>query len=195
MDRSNEEILMKSVLYLLSKIQDKDSREKYLRLYNSILDDFTTAPAAVKYHHNWMGGLYVHTEQVMNIAVDMFNDWKDNLNIKLDDIIIVSFIHDLDKMYRYELRPESERKKNKVFYLFKTRKDKHNYSNEMEVLRILAGYNISLTKEQTEALAWHEGGWSDASFLKHKSNSQLPVIIHIADLFSAKILKKQRNVE
>ena len=56
-------------------------------------------------------------------------------------------------------------------------------------MRILAKYSISLTRQQTEALAWHHGGWSDAS-KTYKSNSQLAAIIHIADLFSARVLKK-----
>lgn len=179
---------MKSILYLLSKIQDKDLQEKYLNLYYSVIDDFGTAPAAVKYHHNWKGGLYIHTEQVMNIAVDMFNNWKNNISIKLDDVIIVSFIHDLDKMYKYERRPESERVRGKPFYYYKY-KEKATYTPEMDVLRILAEYGISLTRQQTEALAWHHGGWSNVA-KSYKSNSQLAAIVHIADLFSARVLKK-----
>ena len=179
---------MKSIFSLLCSIQNKELRKKYTNLYLAIREDFTTAPAAVKYHHNWEGGLYIHTEQVMNIAVDLFNDWKDKLIVKLDDIIIVSFIHDLDKMYRYELRPLSEKKDDKPFYTYKY-KERATYPPEMDVMRILAKHGILLTKEQTEALAWHHGGWSDAS-KTYMSNSQLAAFIHVADLFSARVLKK-----
>ena len=179
---------MKSILYFLRRIQNEELREKYINLWYAIEKDFTIAPAAVKYHHNWQGGLYIHTEQVMNIAVDLFNEWKDKLTVKLDDIIIVSFIHDLNKMYKYKLRPLSEKEKNKPFYTYKY-KEKTTYPSEMDVLRILAEHNISLTRQQTEALAWHHGGWSDASKV-YKSNSQLAAFIHIADLFSARVLKK-----
>ena len=182
---------MKSIFDLLNKIQNKELREKYTNLYVAIRKDFTTAPAAVKYHHNWHGGLHLHTEQVMNIAMDLFNDWKDKLTVELDDIIIVSFIHDLDKMYRYELRPLSEKKDNKPFYTYK-HKDTATYPPEMDVMRILAKHGISLTRQQTEALVWHHGGWSDAAKV-YKSNSQLAAFIHVADLFSARILKKVRE--
>lgn len=182
---------MKSILYFLRSIQNEELKEKYLNLYNTIEKDFTTAPAAVKYHHNWQGGLNTHTEQVINIAVNLFNKWKDELTINLDDVIIVSFIHDLDKMYKYELRPLSEKKDNKPFYAYK-HKSGATYPPEMDVLRILAKHGISLTREQTEALAWHHGGWSDAS-KTYKSNSQLAAIVHVADLFSARVLKKVRE--
>ena len=181
----------KSILYFLSKIQNEKLREKYLNLYNAIEKDFTTAPAAVKYHHNWQGGLYTHTMQVINIAVNLFNKWEDELDVKLDDVIIVSFIHDLDKMYKYELRPLSEKKDNKPFYAYK-HKNRATYPPEMDVLRILAEHGISLTREQTEALAWHHGGWSDAS-KTYRSNSQLAAFVHVADLFSARVLKKVRE--
>ena len=127
----------------------------------------------------------------MNIAVDLFNDWKDKLTVNLDDVIIVSFIHDLDKMYKYELRPLSEEKEDKPFYPYK-HKNRATYPPEMDVLRILAEHGISLTREQTEALAWHHGGWSDAS-KTYRSNSQLAVFVHVADLFSARVLKKVRE--
>lgn len=181
---------MKSILYFLRRIQNKELRDKYIELYYAVKEDFTTAPAAVKYHHNWHGGLNTHTEQVMNIAVNLFNKWEDEFNVKLDDIIIVSFIHDLDKMYRYKLRPLSEKKENKPFYVYKY-KNRATYPPEMDVLRILAEHNISLTRQQTEALVWHHGGWSDAS-KTYKSNSQLAALIHIADLFSARVLKKMK---
>ena len=181
---------MKSILYFLSTIQDKETRKKYIGLYYDIEEDFTSAPAAVKYHHNWGGGLYTHTEQVMNIAVNLFDEWKEKLTVKLDDIIIVSFIHDLDKMYKYKLRPLSERKENEPFYTYKY-KEKATYPPEMDVIRILAEHGISLSRQQTEALAWHHGGWSSAA-KTYKSNSQLAAIIHIADLFSAKVLKKEK---
>ena len=181
---------MKSVLYFLRRIQNKELKDKYINLWYDIEKDFRTAPAAVKYHHNWQGGLYTHTEQVMNIAVDLFDEWKDKFTVKLDDIIIVSFIHDLNKMYKYKLRLLSEKKLNKPFYKYEN-KYKLTYPPEMDVLRILAEHNISLTRQQTEALAWHHGGWSDAS-KTYKSNSQLAALIHIADLFSARVLKKVR---
>lgn len=44
---------MKLILYFLGKIQNEELREKYINLYNAIEKDFATAPAAVKYHHNW----------------------------------------------------------------------------------------------------------------------------------------------
>ncbi|MGB9720315.1 MAG: 3'-5' exoribonuclease YhaM family protein [bacterium] len=64
----------------------------------TFMDKFRRAPAAKKIHHAGIGGLAVHTRNVMNLvsrACETFNF----LNVDL--LITGSFLHDVGKIYEY----------------------------------------------------------------------------------------------
>lgn len=69
---------------------------------------FITAPAAVKHHHNKLGGLFIHTYGVTLAAVNMIANYTDfpfcvNANnvINRDRVISAAMLHDICKREEY----------------------------------------------------------------------------------------------
>lgn len=97
---------MKSILEVLELISDSDTKSKILALYNSIDAEMDKFPASVKHHHYWPGGYRTHIEEVLNNALSIFNictlSGKLPAEVFLDDVIVCAFVHDLDKILRYD---------------------------------------------------------------------------------------------
>lgn len=54
-------------------------------------------------HQNWQGGYIQHLEEIMNIAIEMYHllDTKRTLTFTISDCILVLFLHDLEKPWKY----------------------------------------------------------------------------------------------
>jgi len=64
----------------------------------SFMEKFRKAPAAKKAHHAGIGGLAVHTRNVMNLVMNACQTF-DFLNVDL--LIVGSLLHDIGKIYEY----------------------------------------------------------------------------------------------
>ncbi len=79
--------------------------EPYLAIINNYMlhkveGGFETLPAAVKHHHNYMGGLIEHTYEVMKYTQLLAKEF--NVSKYMRDILILSaYFHDYGKLFGY----------------------------------------------------------------------------------------------
>lgn len=139
-------------------------------IYQSHKDNFKTAPGSEHNHQAWEGGYIDHLVEVMNIARLFYGAMNDKrkLQFTLSDVLIVLFLHDLEKSspdrikhytdrlwkrakakdkVRYQMFHEDEYK-NVWEYLNDSHKnaidfvegEKDNYSNGRRAMRPLAAF-------------------------------------------------------
>ncbi|MEO0185590.1 MAG: HD domain-containing protein [candidate division WOR-3 bacterium] len=84
----------------IDKVQNPFLRELLAQFITdkSFMDKFRRAPAAKKIHHAGIGGLAVHTRNVMKL-VSKACETFDFLNVDL--LVAGSFLHDIGKIYEY----------------------------------------------------------------------------------------------
>jgi len=178
--------------YLESMDEDNPCKLGLIQLYFQWKRRFEEMPAGAKNHHSQVGGLDIHTAQVINIALDMVEIRKPNVasEVSRDDIIIAGFLHDFSKvvMYRRLLPEEVERNNGREF---KFDSSLGMLDAETWTLQKCLEYRIPLTVEHVNALHYAEGGF--ATWVKQRNQpkwSKLGVIISCADVYSAMILGK-----
>lgn len=180
----NRDSHIEYLINTISEIEDKELKLILTTLFENetFFEKFITAPAAKRHHHNYRGGLLVHTNEVVEICKTISAIYED---INSDLLIAGAILHDIGKTETYE---------------YKSEKIDMNYEGVMlEHLFIGA----SIIKELTDSLEIsekikidlihlilsHHGelelGWGSAV------NPRLPeaVALHQADDMSAKITK------
>lgn len=90
----------------------KNINNKYLtELLNTIFEDqkllslYLKAPAGKKVHHNYLGGLAEHSLEVIKIVSSMYQLYQDRINWDL--LVTGSLLHDIGKIYEYDLNSPS----------------------------------------------------------------------------------------
>jgi len=178
------------IRFYLEKYLHENLKEKVLKLYESVNDDLNFWPASIKYHHNFIGGLYQHTLEVIEYALRMYDAFEEEFKKKLvlkSDVVLLAFVHDLEKIGKYVENKDynSEEFKPNV-YEFKYNYSKIDMNDCAQVVRICAKYGIILNDRQLNAITFAHGGWS----LDKGDMLSLAAIIHMADLFSITINAK-----
>lgn len=96
------------ITYLKNTISEIKDKELKLVLENifgdeNIFNRFIEAPAAKKHHHNYKGGLLVHTNEVIEICKSISNIYED---INHDLLISGAILHDIGKIETYDYDSE-----------------------------------------------------------------------------------------
>ena len=186
---NTEENKQKFITFFKNFIK-RDGSEKFLEwLSNS---DFFEAPASVKYHSNFRGGLCLHSilcfERLRKICIDEFG--KDNFEkfYSMETIAICGLLHDICKVdfYKEDMRNVKE---NGVWISvpYFTVDDKLPYGHGEKSVYILQGF-MRLSREEAMAINWHMGGFDQRvqggsysvgeAFDKHT----LALLLHLADM-------------
>lgn len=149
------------------------------------LELFKTAYGSSHNHQAWEGGYLNHVAEVMNIACALFEtlDSLRPLPFKLADALIVLFLHDIEKPWKYTTGPEGQR----ISVLNK---------EEAHVFRAkkLQEYGITLTPAQENALKYVEGEFNDYT-PKRRVMNELAAFCHLCDVTSARIWHDYPAVE
>jgi hypothetical protein len=111
----------------------------------------------------------------------------------LDDVILLTFIHDLDKLERYVVDGEVKSGERKGAVKFAHRHD-WMIDPYAKVVTMLAPYGIFLTDEQNHALAFQAGGWSEF-VSSHTDMSKLATLLHAADMLSSKCTSTREDLK
>jgi 3'-5' exoribonuclease len=99
---ANIEQTKKEITSLISKYINTDS-VFYIYLQDLIINnnDFWIWPAATKVHHNYTGGLAVHSLNVCKRSISTWEIYKgENLNLQL--LVAGSLLHDIGKLKEYK---------------------------------------------------------------------------------------------
>lgn len=79
----------------LNSIKNKDIKEITKRLYNEYQKGFYTYPAAIRFHHAYIGGLAYHTKTMLDLAVRFMEVYP---FINRDLVVSAIILHDLCKI-------------------------------------------------------------------------------------------------
>lgn len=177
---------MKEIRGYIEEIRMPALKKKLLKLLDDYEEKLRANPAAIKFHHAYEGGLYDHTLEVIEIALQIFELYKDKFirEVKRDDVILVAFAHDLEKTTKYR------RNTNQATLLhgqdFEYNYGKVDMNSTAETVRILARYDIELSDECLNSLTFSHGGWS----VDRGKLLPLATILHTADMLSIAIEKR-----
>ncbi|MCM1521973.1 MAG: HD domain-containing protein [Muribaculaceae bacterium] len=169
---------------------------------------FFEAPASVKNHFNFPGGLLEHSLSVYDAAVMLREGIlkaRPDLEEKLpmDSVIIAALLHDTCKANIYRI--VSRKRKNEIGVWEDIEEYEVNYSNlpmghgEKSVVMLLRS-GLDLEDDEVLAIRWHMGPWAvdntqieqDRSYRTAVAQTPLLPLIHTADTVSSQLLERDR---
>jgi hypothetical protein len=160
-------------LNMLIENIDEPNRGACKRLYEDHKERFDLAPGSFTKHQAWPGGYIDHLEETMNFGRDLFTLMNNTrkLDFSLSDILLVLFLHDLEKPFRYiEMKKE-----------FDSDDDKEKF-----IEKLIAEYGFVLTETHRNALRYVHGEGEDFSRTE-RIQKPLAAFVHICDVTSARI--------
>ena len=168
---------------------------------------FFEAPASVRNHYNYPGGLLEHSLSVYDAAVMLREGLvkaRPELEKKLpmDSVIIASLLHDACKANIYRL--VTRKRKNEIGIWEEVKEYEVDYSalpmghGEKSVVMLLRS-GLDLEDDEILAIRWHMGPWAvdstsveqDRNYRQAVAQAPLLPLIHSADTISAQLLERQ----
>ena len=173
-----------SIMAGLKLIQDKQRRLCMHRLLDFYKEKFISNPAAVKHHHNRVGGLCVHTSQVLGLALQMYHDFRANVpDVSMENVYVAVILHDLSKTQLYRLRDDDAALN--LSCPFEYVPD-WKYEHDIWTLSEAARFELLLSYDEMMGVMQAHGGWSKLN----EPVNKLAVIVHCADMMSSQLLKR-----
>lgn len=162
----------KSLTQLLTLI-DEPNRSVCVQIFNDNKVRFEQSPGSLTKHQAWPGGYIHHLEETMNIACELFPTMSDfhPLDFTLSDALLVLFLHDLEKPFKY-VEPKQE---------FNSDTDKVYFIKE-----IISKYNVILGDIHKNALQYIHGEGNEYHRTE-RIQKPLAAFVHICDVSSARI--------
>ncbi|TSC82799.1 MAG: Uncharacterized protein G01um101419_486 [Parcubacteria group bacterium Gr01-1014_19] len=164
--------------YLLAKI-DEPNRRACEKLYHENRKLWEKTPGSSHNHQSWPGGYVDHVIEVMNVALALHESLGTvrPLPFSLSDALLVLFIHDLEKPWKYEMKANGQADDPSL----QTKEQRHNFR-----LAKATEYGIALTEEHKNGIKYAEGELNDYSS-KKRVMSPLAAFAHMCDVCSARI--------
>ena len=141
---------------------------------------FATVQGSTHNHQAWRGGYLDHVCEVMNIAVVLYEQLstKRPLPFTLSDILLVVFLHDIEKPWKYELGADGQ--------LHHKADMQGKAAHQQFRMDMLARYGIALTAEHENGLKYAEGELADYTN-KQRRMGPLAALAHMCDVASARL--------
>lgn len=191
MDRGKQILLSEQFVKLL-RFTEREGIEDLIR-YMQEETDFFTAPASIKYHGAFEGGLLQHSMNVL----DCLDDEPIKSGYDYKSTIIVALLHDLCKANCYGKETKNVKENGSW-----VQKEVYTYQDDLPLghgeksLYIISKF-IKLTDEEAAAIRWHMGGFDSAfrggdrglniAFEKYP----LAVLLHLADMKATYIVERR----
>lgn len=164
-------------------------KEPLLAMHEAFKEGYFKNPASCIRHHNWTGGYLDHIYEVIEISLRLYTmvtkDLKASPSFSREDVILVAYVHDINKLNRY--RKTQEQWKIRKGNIFEIDPSTGNCDESAEVVNICSRFGLVLEHRHLEAISHHHGGFSDsmsAAFKYPNSMTSFSSLIHAADLFS-----------
>lgn len=176
-DEEKREVLFQELIEIINNFQDEKIKTFVLDILNSNKETFIVAPAAKQMHHNYIGGLLVHTLECAQFALTVLPKCKKYLN--KDEVVAAAILHDIGKIFEYEINLES----GVIEYNEQFKKDWITHSQYGYTLCMSNGF-LNIAK----MIASHHGrsDWGAMIDLGEKDLEPFYYIIHHVDDLSAK---------
>lgn len=175
-EEKREEYFSK-IIEIVEKFENEDLKKFILEILNTNSEKFKIVPAAKQMHHNYIGGLIVHTFECLEIAQTLLPVLKKPL--ERDEILAACILHDIGKIFEYEINTDS----GVIEYNEQFRKDWISHSQYGFTLAMSHGY-LNIAK----MIASHHGraDWGAMIDLGERDLEPFYYIIHHIDDLSAK---------
>ena len=163
----------------LIEMIDEPNRTICLRILKDNRTLFETVQGSSHNHQAWPGGYFDHVKDVMNIGVVLYGQLNliRSLPFILSDVLLVLFLHDIEKPWKYEI----------VDGIFRIKPTLDEKPAQREFRnRKLQEYGILLTSDQENGMMYVEGEYKDYS-PKQRMMNPLAALCHLADVTSARI--------
>ena len=178
-EEEREETYLK-IIDNLKLIKDDKLRNFVIDYFEKHSDKIKLSPAAKTMHHNFMGGLLVHTLECIELAKSVMNSLYQDINP--DFAIAACALHDIGKIYEYTIDSEN----GLIDYDDAFKKEWFTHSQYAYSLCMTNGF-----KEVAKMIAAHHGriDWGAILDLNEKDLEPYVYFVHHVDDLSAKFGK------
>ena len=165
------------IIEIINTFKKENLKEFILNFLNEHKEKFIVAPAAKQMHHNYIGGLVVHTYECLEFAEVVLSKVKKYIN--RDEVLAACILHDIGKIFEYDINLES----GIIEYNEKFKKDWLTHSQY--------GFNLCMSNgflNIAKMIAAHHGRaeWGAMIDLNERDLEPFYYIIHHIDDLSAK---------
>jgi hypothetical protein len=141
---------------------------------------FATVQGSTHNHQAWRGGYLDHVTEVMNIAVVLHEQLSAlrPLPFSRSDILLVVFLHDIEKPWKYELGADGQ--------LHHKADMQGKEAHQRFRMQMLARYGVTLTADHENGLKYAEGELADYTN-QRRMMGPLAALAHMCDVASARL--------
>ena len=180
LDEAERRQEFENLLEYINKIKDEKLRSFVLDIYTTNKDKILIMPAAKLMHHNYIGGLMVHTLECLKYAETNMGVFFQRVN--QDEVFAACLLHDIGKIFEYTVDTES----GLIDYNENFRKEWISHSQYGFSICMNAGF-----KRVAKMIAAHHArtDWGAIVDLNEKDLEPFVYLIHHIDDLSAKFGK------
>lgn len=180
LDEKEQEQEFENLIEYINKIKDEKLRNFVIEIYTANKDKILVMPAAKLMHHNYIGGLMVHTLECLKYAEINMDAFFQRVN--RDEVYAACLLHDIGKIFEYTIDLES----GLIDYDENFRKEWISHSQYGFSICMTAGF-----KRVAKMIAAHHGraDWGAIVDLNEKDLEPFVYLIHHIDDLSAKFGK------
>lgn len=180
LDEVEQDEIFDKIISHLETIKDDKLRSFVIGYYKEHANEIKVSPAAKAMHHNFMGGLLVHTLECIEIAECVMDTVYQKIN--RDNAIAACALHDIGKIFEYTIDTEN----GIIDYNHEFQKEWLSHSQYAFSLCMTKGF-----KEVAKMIAAHHGraDWGAIIDLDTKDLEPYVYFVHHIDDLSAKFGK------
>lgn len=174
---------MKPSYYTIEQMLEMIDEPNRMACQRILMDNrklFQTVQGSTNNHQNWPGGYFDHVQEIMNIAVVLYERLNSvrSLPFSLSDLLLVVYLHDVEKPWKYELREDGQ------LHHKATMQNKEDHQRFR--MAKLAEYGVAFTPEQENGMRYAEGELSDYTN-RRRVMRPLACVAHMCDVCSARL--------
>ena len=176
-DKGEQEKIYQELMDYANRIQDEKLRNFVTNIYHENKEKILVCPAAKMMHHNYIGGLMIHTLECLKYAEVNLQAFFQKLNA--DEVFAACLLHDIGKIFEYTINTES----GLIDY-------DENFRNEW-LTHSQYGFSICMNagfKRVAKMIAAHHArtDWGAIVDLNEKDLEPIVYLVHHIDDLSAK---------
>ena len=185
LDKDEQEQAYQELVTYINKISDEKLRNFVLKNYEENKERILIAPGAKLMHHNYIGGLMIHTLECLKYADVNLDAFFQRVN--RDDVYAACLLHDIGKIFEYIIDTET----GLIDYDEDFRKEWITHSQYGFTICMSAGF-----KRVAKMIAAHHAraDWGAIVDLNEKDLEPIYYLVHHLDDLSAKFGKTNVNM-
>ena len=180
LEPAEREAAYKELEAYINKISEEELKNFVAKIYEENREKLLVAPGAKMMHHNYIGGLMVHTLECLQYAEVNLNAFFQKVN--KDEVFAACLLHDIGKVFEYTIDLES----GLIDYDEEFRKEWLTHSQYGFTICMSAGF-----KRVAKMIAAHHAraDWGAIVDLDTKDLEPIYYLVHHLDDLSAKFGK------